>query len=89
MFLPMNRHLLVKKPDTIERDTGVLVPNDYKTEDSEYSVVHLLAAHEDSKFDYSKNAKLVVPTHVIQEIDCCGEKYHVVLENHVIGRISN
>lgn len=89
MFVPMNRHLLVKKPDAVERDTGVLVPNDYKVEESEYSVVHLLAAHADSEIDYSKNAKLIVPTHVIQEIEYCGEKHHVVLENHVIGRISN
>ena len=79
----MNRYLLVDPIREEKKESGILVPEDYREEQSLYSLVRLLKTNTDSKL--SEGSKLVVPAHVVEEIDIFGEKHHMVLENHVIG----
>jgi co-chaperonin GroES (HSP10) len=83
MLLPVNRHLVIKVIVEEKKESGVLVPDDYKQDASTYSLVTLRCASPDSEFE--PGSKLVVPTHMIEELNIFGEKYYVVLENHVVG----
>ena len=87
MLFPLNRHLVVEPILEQRKDSGVLVPDDYKTEESAYILVTLSRSHTES--DLIPGSKLVVPTHVVEEINLFGEKYHIVLENHVVGLLDN
>ena len=87
MLFPLNRHLVVEPILEQRKDSGVLVPDDYKTEESAYILVTLSRSHPES--DLIPGSKLVVPTHVVEEINFFGEKYHIVLENHVVGLLDN
>jgi co-chaperonin GroES (HSP10) len=83
MLCPVNRHLVVEVVVEQKKESGILVPEDYKQDQSVYSLVTLLKAGPNSEFQ--SGARLVVPTHMIEELDIFGEKYCVVLENHVVG----
>jgi co-chaperonin GroES (HSP10) len=87
MLCPLNRHLVVEPILEQQGKSGVLIPDDYKTEQSAYILVNLLKAHPESNLKL--NSKLVVPTHMVEEINFFGEKYHIVLENHVVGLLDN
>ena len=87
MFHPMNKYLLVRVLEEEKTETGVLVPDDFKVSTSAYSLVQLLRCHASSKL--TRGDKLVVPRHMIEEINLFGENYSVVLENHVIGFFDN
>jgi len=83
MLYPMNRYLLVDPIKEEKKDSGILVPEDYKEEQSAYALVKLLKTNTNSIL--TEGSKLVVPAHVVEEIELFGEKHHVMLENHVIG----
>ena len=87
MLCPLNRYLVVEPILEQKKESGVLVPDDYETEQSVYILVNLLKAHPESNL--KSNSKLVVPTHMVEEVDFFGEKYYVVLENHVVGLLDN
>ena len=59
------------------------MPEDYKEELSAHAMVKLLKSNDNS--DLREGLRLVVPRHVVEQIDLFGEKHHMVLENHVIG----
>jgi co-chaperonin GroES (HSP10) len=84
MLRPMNRHLVVQPILEQKKESGVLVPDDFLTNESEHSLVELISASPDVSSLFI-GQKLVVPTHMLQEIDIFGQKFHVVLINHVIG----
>ena len=83
MLCPMNRYLVVELIREEKKDSGILVPEDYKEEDSAHSLVKLLKTHDNSSLE--AGMQLVVPTHMIEELQLFGKKHCVVLENHVIG----
>ena len=83
MLYPMNRYLLVDPIKEDKKESGILVPEDYKEEQSAFALVKLLKTNSNSTL--TEGTRLVVPVHVIEEIELFGEKHHVILENHVIG----
>ena len=83
MLYPLNKHLLVEPIHEEKKSSGVLVPDDVKIDASSYKLVRLLRAHAESSL--YPNAKLVVPTHMIEELEFLGSTYHLVLENYVVG----
>lgn len=87
MLQPMNRYLLVEPIEEEKKESGVLVPEDYKVDNSTHSLVNLLRPSESSSL--SAGMKLIVPRHMIEEINLFGEKSYVVLENNVIGFFHN
>ena len=87
MLCPLNRYLVVEPILEQKKDSGVLIPDDYKAEQSAHILVSLLKAHPESKL--KQDSKLVVPTHMVEEVDFFGEKYYIVLENHVVGLLVN
>tara|TARA_R110002110_G_scaffold314797_1_gene527858 strand:- start:171 stop:434 length:264 start_codon:yes stop_codon:yes gene_type:complete len=87
MLEPMNKYLLVKPVEEEKKESGILVPEDYKVNHAVHSLVTLLRSHDASNLD--AGMRLIVPTHMIEEINLFGEKSYVVLENNVIGFFHN
>mgnify|MGYP003153758427 CR=1 FL=1 len=87
MLYPMNKYLLIRVIEEEKTETGVLVPEDFKTNNNPYSLVTLLRCHDSSNM--MPGVKLIVPTHMIEQIDLFGENYSVILENNVIGFFDN
>ena len=87
MLCPVNRHLVVEIVVEHKKESGNLVPEDYKQDMPAYSLVTLLKSGVNSEF--RSGTKLVVPTHMIEELEIFGEKHYIVLENHVVGVFDN
>ncbi len=83
MLYPLNKHLVVEPIDEEKKSSGVLVPDDVRVDESSYKLVRLLRAHSDSSL--YPGAKLVVPTHMLEEVEFLGNVYYLVLENYVVG----
>jgi len=82
---PRNRHILVEKIEKSEEgETKVLLPAGYKKVE-EYTLVRVLAASPDCSVLARKGEKVVVPTHMIQEINVGEQVFSIVLENHICG----
>jgi co-chaperonin GroES (HSP10) len=89
MLIPMNRRLVVEPILEQKKESGVLIPEEYRAQadHKDYALVKLTKASAESSLSAGTN--LVVPSHMVEEIDIFGEIYHVVLENHVIGFFDN
>tara|TARA_R110000824_G_scaffold57546_2_gene156423 strand:+ start:53770 stop:54042 length:273 start_codon:yes stop_codon:yes gene_type:complete len=87
-FEPRNRHLLVEKIEREEKKRNVLVPEDYKKVE-EFTLLRVVATSPDCAITARKGEKVVVATHLIQDIDVGEESFSIVLENHICGVIYN
>ena len=87
MMKPMNKYLLIKVIEEQKKDSGVLIPEDYKEVAQAHALVELLEKNEDSNL--SKGMRLIVPSHMVEDVEIFGEKYSFVLENNVIGFFTN
>jgi co-chaperonin GroES (HSP10) len=83
MLTPVNRYLVVQKEQKKEKESGILLPSDVKIDTTPFTVVQLLKAHSESNL--KTGVKLVVPSHVIEEINFNNSLHYVVSENHIIG----
>ena len=95
LFKPFNRYLLIKEPTPTGRESTVLLPDDFK-EKREYSVIEALSPAEDCKPCIRKafipGAPLphfLVRTEMIETMEVHGHEVHMILENHVLGVITN
>ena len=80
---PENNWILVEIVDVKqEQESMVLLPEDYKKIENPYKVVNVL---EDSKSEYS--GKLVVPTHIIRDIQVGSEIFHLIERNHIMATV--
>lgn len=64
-----------------ECESLVLLPEDYKKNEPHYSVVSI-------KFplaEYSVGDLVIVPTHIIQDIEVKGEMIHLIQSNHIMA----
>ena len=88
-FEPRNRHILVEKIEKDEEgETKVLLPAGYKKTE-EYTLARVLATSPDSSVLARKGEKVVVPTHLIQDINVGEQSFSIVLENHICGVVYN
>ena len=88
-FEPRNRHLLVERIEKKEeQQVGVLLPEGYVKTD-EYTLLKVLETSPDCSTVARKSEKVIVPTHLIQDIEVEGEVFSIVLENHVCGVVIN
>tara|TARA_R110001583_G_scaffold95891_5_gene239970 strand:- start:306 stop:581 length:276 start_codon:yes stop_codon:yes gene_type:complete len=83
MLHPLNKHLVVEPINEEKKSSGVLIPDDVRVEESSYKLVRLLRAH--SECSLYPGVKLVVPTHMLEEVEFLGNVYYLILENYVVG----
>jgi len=85
---PRNRHLLVEKIEREKKEINVLVPEGYKKVE-EYTLLRVVTTSPDCAITARKGEKVVVPTHLIQDVEIGEESFSIVLENHICGVIYN
>ena len=90
---PVNRHLLiVPHTEKNETNTGVLLPEDYKPEQSTYIEATVVEIADDCdkqfrhlKYDNFDNNTIVVDRSMIQEVNLKDRTHFMILENYVVG----
>ena len=87
MLIPVNKYLVVEPiREQKSQDVTILIPESVNIDSSRYSVVRIIKSHASSHLE--EGTRLLVPTHMIEEASVFGETYHIILENHVIGFLS-
>ena len=84
---PQNRHLLIEIPsEAVEDDkpAAFILPEGYEKPKSEHVKVKVL---DDSACSSSFGSHVVVPRHMIQEIDIGDTTFNLVQENYVLASI--
>lgn len=91
MFVPLNRHILVKREENEEpvNDRSFVLPDDYEKPKDPYEVVEVLAAATDCKLFVNVGDKVVVERSMINPIAVASGEYYLVLENYVYGAMTN
>ena len=88
---PFNRHILII-PEHVEREkkkeqSAILLPDDYSKVEGKYCAATVLAWAEDCRFNLEENSRIIIDRSMIEEIEYGGEKYHLILDNYIIGTI--
>ena len=91
MFVPLNRHILVKREENEEpvNDRSFVLPDDYAKPKEPYEVVEVLAAASDCKMIVNVGDRLVVERSMVNTVTVGGSEYYLVLENYVYGAMTN
>ena len=87
-FEPRNRHLLVERFEKEEERPGILLPEGYEKTEA-YTLLRVLSTSPDCAVIARKGEKVVVPTHLVQDINVGEYNFSIVLENHICGVIYN
>ena len=91
-FQPVNRHIHIS-PEEEENQTisGVLLPEDYNPDRQKYVTAKVISISPDCssvvKEALSNGSKIVVDKSMTEEITLSGQKFHVILENYIIGSL--
>ena len=88
-FEPHNRHLWVDllEDEKEEKETAVLLPENYKPKESEFAVVKLKDCAPDCNHRWVRSQKLIVERRMVREIKLGDKSFHAILENYVLGVI--
>ena len=96
-LVPVNRHLVVvphnKKKET---KSGVLLPDDYTVEEGRYITATVVDVAKDCsehfkklKYDHPNESIVCVEKSMIQEVDTENTRHFIVLENYIVGIVSD
>ena len=95
---PLNRYVTIIPHFNENRaETGVLLPEDFKQEDSRFIKATIVHVATDCKDDLkrmkntsrSSTVTAVVDRAMIEEVDLSDRKHYVVLENYIVYRGPN
>ncbi len=90
-FRPVNRYLHIKltEPTTPERESGIVLPQDYAPPTERHTVATVLSCADDVRFKETchPGASAIVDQSMIEEILVNNKKITVILDNYVIGII--
>ena len=88
-FTPVNNYLYVREAvDTESEESGILLPQDYRSAEKPFTVVEVLNCSGESGTLWGCGLQLVVEAHMLRDIEHNGETFTVIKENHVIGILS-
>ena len=86
---PVNNYLVVKTVEETEKEeSGILLPQDYRSVESPFAVVEVLNCSGESGTLWATGLEIVVEAHMLRDIQHNGETFTVIKENHVIGILS-
>ena len=89
MLYPLNRYITVKpiEENQEEEPSAVLLPEGYyEGESSSYMMVEVVEPHTDSKLRIGMH--LVAPRSAVETVKFNDKTYYLLLENHVMGFLS-
>ena len=86
---PVNNYLVVQTVEEADiEDSGILLPQDYRSAESPFAVVEVINCSGESGTLWGTGLQLVVEAHMLRDIQHNGETFTVIKENHVIGILS-
>ena len=83
-FYPKNRHLHVEPLYQEKEESVVLVPTEYQPK-NEYIAAKVISASEDCSGAYPEGSRILIPGHVLLEVDIQDTNIYIVQENFVLG----
>ena len=91
-FEPTNRHILVSpiEEKKEEKNSLIMLPDDYKKQESPYLACSVLAVASDSKLVgtlFNKDT-IIVERRMLEKIEMKGREFYLVLDNYVMGRLT-
>jgi len=86
-FVPHNRHLWVDliEEEKEKKESAVLLPDDYKQEESEFAVVKVKDFAPTCQQPWPRGVEAIVEKRMIREIVLGDETFNIILENYVLG----
>ena len=85
MLRPVNRHILVEySPPQENKDSGILLPDDYKPPEQNHVLVKVLSVAEDVSIRCDTNDQILIDKKMLNEISVQHSIYYLILENYVI-----
>lgn len=88
---PLNRYLTIVPHIKEKEETGVLLPDNFKSDEPGFIKATVIDVAPDCKEELKKvkynNSvmEIVVQRSMIEEVEVSGRKHHFVLENYVMG----
>ena len=91
MIEPVNKFILVEPIEEEKEDEqkGFLLPDDYQKPTNPHKVCEVVLANPTNPLGLSPGERIVVESHMVQEIRAEGETNYLVQENYVIGVLFN
>ena len=87
-MLPLNRHILINLVKEEQKETSVLVPEDFKQK-SPYIKAEVLAIAPDCSIDVKVGDKILLNNSMTEEVTCNNKTYTFVLQNYVLAVFKN
>ena len=92
MFKPVNRYLSIKMPDPIQNmtESGIMLPADFKPTEERYVTAEVIQWAPDVRFknELQTGVKVIVDKPMVEEINMKNQTINVVLDNYIIGILS-
>ena len=93
MLKPVNRHIAIVPHFKEEKtDSGVILPDDFKQEESRFIKATVIDVASDCKQDFHHlrygrvgKKEIVVDKSMIEKIDVGDKIHYMILENYVVG----
>ena len=85
---PRNTYLLVEQLSVkaeLQPQHAFVLPTDYKEKEKPYKVVRVI---EDSTEKYEPESLILVPTHMLEEIQLENQTHYLIQENHVLATVT-
>tara|TARA_Y100000592_G_C5421036_1_gene293210 strand:- start:454 stop:735 length:282 start_codon:yes stop_codon:yes gene_type:complete len=88
-FKPLNRYIEIEvQPDRQpQTESGILLPSDFKIEESRHACVKVKSWDSEVRFanSLSNDSWLIVDKSMIEEVNVRGNTLNLVLDNYVLG----
>ena len=88
MFKPVNRYILVEEKKEKERDSLIVLPDDYKPSEERYATVEVKGVADDVRFKLMPSSKIVIDKSMMEQITIGTTNYSVILDNYVVGIVN-
>jgi co-chaperonin GroES (HSP10) len=84
---PQNNYLLIEPLEVTEEkpQQAFLLPTDYKEKQKPYKVMRVI---EDANDKYRPESLILVPSHLIEEVEIESEKHYLIPQNYVIATVT-
>ncbi len=82
---PCNRYLLIEPLEEEKEESTILVPDGYKPKTNSFVKARVIEWADDITLQIYEDAIAIVNGSMIEEIEFDGVKYHLVLENYILG----
>ena len=91
MIEPVNKFILVEpiEEEIKDEQKTFLLPDDYKEPENPHKACEVVLTNPTNVLGLSPGERIIVESHMVQEIRVRGKKNYLVQENYVIGVLFN